>query len=63
VTDKTKSLLFFNRRKGEKVIVGEGRNEVSVEVARITDDNVRLIFNGPRHVAIDRAERRNNPDK
>jgi len=53
------STLVLHRRKGDKVLVNEGRNEVEIEVTKIQDNgSVTLVFRGPTHVKIDRSERR-----
>lgn len=52
------SNLFFERSRGEKVIIGEGRDQVVIEVQRIRENNVTLTFKAGRHVKIDRMERR-----
>lgn len=54
--------LFLERAKGERIIINEGADEIELEVSRIRDNGtVTLIFRGPKHVKIDRFERRHAP--
>ena len=50
--------LFFERSKGEKILIGEGRNVVEVEISRIREHNCTVVLRAPSHVRIDRFERR-----
>ncbi len=52
------SKLFFHRAKGERILIGEGENTVTVEVTALNDNRVTLTMSAPRHVQIDREERR-----
>ena len=46
-------MLFITRRKGEKVVIGDG---VTVEVVEVAGNSVRLAIEAPRAVPIYRAE-------
>lgn len=48
--------LVLTRRKGEKLIFGEGEDRIVVEVAEIRGDKVRLAVVAPEKVKIMRDE-------
>lgn len=54
------SKLFFHRAKGERILIGEGDNTVTIEVTSLNNNKVTLTMSAPRHVQIDREERRLN---
>jgi carbon storage regulator len=50
------SKLVLSRRIGESTIVGEGDNAVTVTVVGIQSNQIKLSFDAPRNVSIDREE-------
>ncbi|MGH7128841.1 MAG: carbon storage regulator [Planctomycetaceae bacterium] len=46
-------MLVLSRKPGERIIVGE---DIVITVVRITQNNVRLGIDAPRHVNIVREE-------
>lgn len=46
-------MLVLSRKVGERIMIGD---DVSVQVVRIRDGQVRLAFEAPRHVTILRTE-------
>lgn len=50
-------MLVLARRVGEEVIIGDPRNPIgSVKVVKIQGDQVRLAFEFPRQVEVNRKE-------
>lgn len=58
MSNANNSKLFFHRSKGERILIGEGENTVTIEVTSLNNNKVTLTMNAPRHVQIDREERR-----
>lgn len=48
--------LALTRRVGETVVVGQGADEVRITVIGILGGHVRLAFDAPDHITIDREE-------
>jgi len=57
------SNLFLERSRGEKIVIGEGQNQIEIEVTRIRGNNVTLVCRAAPHIKIDRMERRITPTK
>jgi len=49
-------MLILSRKVDKSVVVGEGDDTVTVTVVEIKGDKVRLGFEGPRNIPIDREE-------
>lgn len=50
-------MLVFTRREGEEVIIGDPSNPLGVvRIASIRGDRVRIAFDFPREIRIDRKE-------
>ena len=49
-------MLVLSRTLGEKVVVGTGANAVTITIAAIDRAKVRLAFDAPRDIEIDREE-------
>lgn len=49
-------MLVLTRMKDEKIVIAVGDLEVIVTVAEIRGDTVRLGFDAPREITIDRLE-------
>ena len=59
-------MLVFQRRPGESVIIDSGPNRIRVKIVEITGDTrptVRLAFDAPSSVVIDREETREARDE
>ena len=50
--------LFIHRLKGERIIVGEGADQVILEISRLNERSVTIDFYANPSVRIDREERR-----
>lgn len=55
-------MLALTRNVSESVIIGEGDNEVRLTIVSISRGQVRLSFDAPRHIQIDREEIRLRKD-
>lgn len=53
-------MLVLTRRRGEKVVIGQ---DVTVEVVDVKGGRVRLAFDAPQQVSIDREEVRITKDQ
>lgn len=53
-------MLVLTRRRGEKVVIGQ---DVTVEVVDVNVGRVRLAFDAPQQVSIDREEVRIRKDQ
>lgn len=51
-------MLTLYRKKGERVIIGQGENEVVITYLELEDDKIKLGFDAPEHISIDREELR-----
>jgi carbon storage regulator len=49
-------MLVLNRKPNEKIVVGEGPDEVTITILSIGRDRVRLGIEAPRTVPVDRQE-------
>ena len=49
-------MLVLSRRKGESIVIGEGRHMAVVTVVEVTGGRVRLGIDAARDVTIDRHE-------
>ena len=50
-------MLALSRRVGEKVVIGDPDAPLgTIQVVAVQGDKVRLAFDFPRHVAINRSE-------
>ncbi len=50
-------MLALSRRVGEKVLIGDPANPLGeIQVVAVQGDRVRLAFDFPQHVAINRSE-------
>ena len=49
-------MLTLYRKKGERVIVGHGENEIVITYLDSEDDRIKLGFEAQKHVSIDREE-------
>ena len=50
------SRLVLSRREGQKIIINSGSDDIIVSVVNINKSFVRLSFDSPRHVEINREE-------
>jgi len=55
-------MLVYSRKAGESTIVGEGDDAVRVMVLGVDGGRVRLGFDGPKRIRIDREEIRQRID-
>lgn len=51
-------MLTLYRKKGERVIIGQRENEVVITYLELEDDKIKLGFDAPEHISIDREELR-----
>lgn len=51
-------MLVLTRKQGERVVIGEGPDAVTLIVVEVDRGRVRLGFTAPDHVSIDREELR-----
>jgi carbon storage regulator len=49
-------MLVLSRRISERIVIGEGKNQVTVTVTRISGDRVRLGFDADQTIRIRRSE-------
>lgn len=49
-------MLALTRRVGETIVIGEGPDEVRMTIVEILGGHVRLGFDAPRHIQINRSE-------
>ncbi len=49
-------MLALTRSVGQQIVIGTGRDMVLIEVVQLDSGRVRLAFDAPRHVLIDRVE-------
>ena len=60
-------MLVITRREGEEVVIGDPENPIGVvRIASIKGDRVRIAFDFPRDVEVNRrevAEQKRNKDK
>lgn len=49
-------MLVLSRKLFESIVIGEGRDAITVTVTRIGPGAVRLGIEAPKHVPIDRIE-------
>ena len=50
-------MLVVTRREGEEVVIGDPRNPIGVvRIASIKGDRVRIAFDFPRHIDVNRRE-------
>lgn len=60
-------MLVITRREGEEVVIGDPENPIGVvRIASIKGDRVRIAFDFPRDVEVNRrevAEQKRNNDK
>ncbi len=49
-------MLIINLRQNGKVIIGAGRNKITVSVEKIFSDQVKLGIDAPREIPIHREE-------
>jgi len=49
-------MLTLYRRRGEKIIIGEGENMITITYLGMDDDRIKLGFDAPRHISVDREE-------
>jgi carbon storage regulator CsrA len=50
-------MLVFTRREGEEVVIGDPRNPIGVvRIATIRGDRVRIAFDFPKDVQVNRRE-------
>lgn len=49
-------MLVLSRKQGQEITIGEGENLVTLYVADIQHDQVRLAFDAPREIRIMRTE-------
>lgn len=49
-------MLVLARGEEESIFIGEGEDAVKMKVIGISKKYVRLAFDGPKHVKIDREE-------
>lgn len=55
-------MLTLSRKVGQRIHVGEGENLVVIEVVEAQHGHVRLSFDAPNGIQIDREEVRNRED-
>ena len=58
---KRSTNIFFHRRKGEQIIIGEGPSAITITVTATSGKNCTLSMHAPEEIKIDRAERRLDP--
>ena len=51
--------LVLTRRLGESIVIGD---DVKLTIEKISCNQIRLSFDAPKNVRIDREEVRNKPD-
>jgi len=56
-------MLVLSRNIGSSVIVGDGQDAVKVTVIDTNGYQVKLGFEAPRHIAVDREEIREAKEK
>ena len=56
-------MLVLTRKQGEKILIGEGADQITVVVSQIKDNKCRLGIEAPKHVKVDREEVRKNKDQ
>jgi carbon storage regulator len=49
-------MLVLGRRPGESVICGEGENALTVTILEIRGNTIRIGFDAPAHIRVNRAE-------
>ncbi|HZX79897.1 MAG TPA: carbon storage regulator CsrA [Lysobacter sp.] len=49
-------MLILTRRPGEKIIVGEGENQVTILVAEIDGNRTKIGVHAPRNIPVHREE-------
>lgn len=49
-------MLCLARKVGEKIVIGEGRDQVILTIVEVKGQQIRLGFEAPRHVKIMRSE-------
>lgn len=49
-------MLVLSRKLSEKIVIGEGKNQVVITVVEVNGNQIRLGFEAGRHVPIMRAE-------
>lgn len=49
-------MLVLSRREGQRIIIHSGNDVIEIGVSGIRDDTVRLTFDAPRHITINREE-------
>ncbi len=53
-----KTRLVLLRKKGETILIGEGKQMVSITINYIKKGSVSLVCEGSRNISIDRLEHR-----
>lgn len=56
-------MLVLSRYLDEKIVIGSGPNQVVMTVIRVGKNNVKLAFEAPKEVAIDRMEIRRSKER
>lgn len=54
--------LFLYGTKGQKIVVGDGPDQVIIEIAKHTAKSCTLNFYAPKHISVDRFQRRFEPE-
>ena len=49
-------MLVLSRKRNEKIVIGEGDNQVTLVVVEIRGDKVRLGFDAPEEIPVHRQE-------
>jgi carbon storage regulator len=49
-------MLILSRKIGQKIVIGEGQDAVTVCVTSIDRDTVKLGFDAPKSIRVDRME-------
>lgn len=56
-------MMVLSRRIGERIVIGEGANQVVLVVVDIYRDKVRLGFESDHRISIDRSEVREGKER
>ena len=49
-------MLVLSRKVNEQIVIGEGKNQVTVMIVEIKGDKVRLGVEAPREIPVHRME-------
>lgn len=49
-------MLILTRRTSESIIIGEGDDAITIQIASVNGNQVKLSIDAPRHVPVHREE-------